>query len=275
MKTGILKNILCISCIAALGLGCNSSSDDDSARNVSGVWRGALTKTNDTCSSGSAAVLNFTHNVNQNEDAVTLTQDSLTYLGNFVGEDGFSVDNNSSTSGGCTDSNRIAYDAIADDDDEAAEVDLTITRVCGSVTCEIKYTGTGARAVSPAPTATPIPGATATPVGTPAATAGCSAINPRTVAGTFGGNGGCGISDVAYRFEEQGTEDVVILEPFGANGATSFVVSSSNASAGSSRRSDLSIKGEAGYLCTLACSAPSTFTVSCTKEGSASCVEKF
>lgn len=287
MKIRSVTKLLCISGLTILCIGCGGDSSDDGggSRNVSGTWSGAITKVSDTCSSTTPSIVNFSHSINQNEDAVTLVANgSLTYLGNLVGSNGLSVDATTSTASGCQDENRIEYDSVDEDNDTTAHIDLRIKRTCGSTVCEIAYTGTGTRAGAvPVPTATAVPGTTPTvtptvvpgTTATPIANAGCAAINPRTVAGTFSGDGGCGISSAAYRFEQQGAEGVAILEPFGANGATSFVVSTANASAATSRRSDLTILSQPGYICTLACSAPSTFTVNCTKEGATSCVEKF
>ncbi len=276
----IISTLFLSASAAAYIMGCGGSNGDgDSFRNVSGTWSGALTKVSDTCAPAGPAVINFSHVVNQNEEAVTLIASGVTYLGNLVGNDGLSVDGSTSTVKNCQDSNRIEYDSVADDDDTTANIDLRVTRTCGANQCVIAYTGTASRTGIPSgnPTVTPAAGSTATPTptgGTQTA-GGCGAINPRTVAGTFAGDGGCGISSAGYRYEQQTTENVVILEPFGSNGATTFVVSPANTSSATTRRTDLTILSQPGYVCSMACSAPSTFTVSCTKEGGTSCIEKF
>lgn len=266
-----MKRSLLVTSIFALGLltACGGDGGDDDDRNVSGTWSGAATKVTDTCSGNSPQTINFSHTVTQNGEAVTvLDQNSIRYLGNTLSDDGFSADATvNTTTGGatCTDKRQVEYDSIADDDDETASIDVRIDRTCGTTKCEISYTGTATRRVA---TGTPTP----QPTGTPGVIAGgCAAINPRPAAGTYSGNGGCGISDVKYTVNGQ----TVVLEPFGANAATSFTINSTNTSAATSARSDLTIAGVTGYTCSLACSAPSTFTVSCFKEGGTTCTEKF
>ncbi len=248
--------------------------DGDDATNISGVWSGALTKISDGCVANSPQTITVRHTVSQNEDAVILGAESgFQFVGNTVGENGFSVDATHDTVGttSCADTSRIAYDSINDDTDPTADVDLSINRSCeGNATCQINYTGTvsrtGTNVTPPTPDASPTVGAGTTPIA-----GGCSAINPATAAGTFGGDGGCGISSVSYT-HQSGT---VILEPFGSNGATSFSVAATDPSSARSSRNDLTVKGEVGYNCSLACSPPSTFTVQCFKEGGTTCVEKF
>jgi hypothetical protein len=253
---------------------------------ASGVWSGALTRVTDTCSlSGDVQTLNFVHTVNQNSESVTLNESGgISYLGNIVGDNGFSVDGSRTlTVGGaqCTRTQQIEYDDIDSDSDTTASVDLRIIQQCpNGSTCQLNYTGTAARSPgssnggnpTPTPTASPQPGATP---GTVPVSGGCAAINENPAAGTYSGNGGCGISDAAYDITTQGGQTVVVLNPFGANGATSFVVNSVNSSTASSTRGDLTIKGITGYSCSLTCSAPSTFTVNCFQEGGTQCVEKF
>lgn len=258
---------------------CGGSSGDDDPRNVSGLWTGFFTKLEDTCP-GSAApqTVSFSHRVNQNNEAVTLLDsNSAEYLGNIVGGDGFSADNTSSASfsgAQCTLSNRIEYNEIADDDDPGATVEFGITRQCpNGTTCVTRYAGSATRAVA---AATAVPGATATVASstTPIA-GGCPAMNPNPAAGTYGGDGGCGISDARFSVTTQGASSVVLLNPFGANGATSFTIDSANPSSATSVRSDLTINGDDGYSCSMVCSPPGTFTISCFKEGGTTCTEKF
>lgn len=273
--TSSIALLLCSGC----GGGGNDGTTDDNDRNVSGVWSGAITKTGDSCSSGLPQVVNFRHAITQNGGAVELTdENAIQYLGNLVGEDGFSVDANQTvTANGrsCQDARRIEYDSVVDDDDTTADFDFTITRTCqGSAACTIAYTGTAARSAGDngGTSATPTPLGTITPT---TVSGGCADMNINTNTGTYSGDGGCGISDASLRKDVQGTESLIVLEPFGGNGATTFVINPSATSSATSRRSDLSINGTAGYTCSLVCSPPSTFTATCTKEGGTSCTEKF
>jgi hypothetical protein len=282
--------VLIFICIAAACGG--GSSEGERARNVSGNWSGALTKTSDNCTPQNPATLNFTHTVTQNEEAVTLVTNALfQYLGNIVGGNGFSVDGNRPVTIGntnCTEDSRIEYDEIADDDDAGASVELNSTFNCSNGTCQTQYTGTASRGVAttvstpgvftpgastPTPgarTPTAIPGATTVPVG-----GGCAAMNPNPAAGEYHGDGSCGISDSALRVVQQTNGSVVTLEPFGENGLATFAINPANSSAATSISTNLTIKGEAGFTCTLTCSPPGTFTAQCIKEGSTSCTEKF
>lgn len=255
------------------------SSDGSSPRNVSGQWTGAITKVSDTCTNG-AAQRNISHAVSQNQGAVELTDAlGIKYLGNVVGEDGFSVDGSDDISSNCSDNVRIEYNDVNEDDDSTASVNVKIVRTCPNTTntCQIEYTGTAARAGSPSPTVTPsgTPSGTVTPSTTPAPVAGgCAAMNPNPASGEYSGDGGCGISSAKLTVN-QGNPSSVILEPFGANGATSFTILQSGSSVANSSRNDLTILNTPGYSCTLTCSPPGTFNASCFKEGGTTCVEKF
>jgi len=268
MKTINLLPMLALSA-AALIAGCGgNSSDGNNTINVSGQWKGALTKVSDNCAGSTAPqTLGFTHAVNQNEEAVTLTDgNGITFLGNVVSDDGFSVDaTGAGAVGGMTCSvpqaNQLRYKDIANNSDQTAAVEITVT-CSGGVGCGIDYTGTASRAVG-AITTTP------TPSGSVAG--GCTAITEDTASGSYSGDGGCGLSEAVY----DANGSTVILEPFGANGATSFTIDDSNASSATSNVSDLTIMGETGYSCSITCSPPLTFTVSCFKEGGTTCAEKF
>lgn len=270
MKT--LNLLLASSMILLLSSCGGGGGDGDDARVVSGIWRGALTKISDNCSVSGPAAINVSHQVNQNEDAVTLLAESgVSFLGNTVGENGFSVDGSHSTIGqaNCSDQTRIEYDSINEDDDQTADVLITISRTCpGSVACTLQYSGTASRSANPTGTAVPTPNVT--PGTTPIA-GGCKAINTKPANDTFSGDGGCGISDAAFSIQGE----AVVLEPFGANGLTTFNIDTANTSLANSQRTDLTILNDSGYSCSVLCSAPSTFTVRCIKEGATSCTEKF
>ena len=270
-----------LSITLGLGLafgGCGGGNGSDSHnRTVEGTWTGALTKVEDTCP-GSAApqTINFSHAVQRNESAVTvIDQAGIDYLGNLVGDNGFSADANTTGSIGgaqCSVLSRLSYDGIDIDTDDTASLELTITRSCqGNSDCTIRYSGTASRT-------SPATGATSTPTGSPTVaptgtdlSGGCAAMNPNTEAGFYAGDGGCGLSEAVFRF----SGNSIVLEPFGSNGATSFVIDSANTSSATSANSDLTIQGSAGYSCSMVCSPPGTFTVSCFKEGGTQCTEKF
>lgn len=264
------KIITLLALCSCIGCGGGGGEGNNNSLNVSGLWTGAITKVSDTCTPASAQTINFSHRVAQNEDAVTLVNESsLEFIGNIVGEDGFSVDAASSAAVNpaiCQDHIRIKYNDINDDNDTTAHINITTTRSCSSVSCEIAYTGTASRVstVPNAPTPTPV-------VSTSNSGNGCFAINLKPAAGTYSGDGGCGLSQVQYSIQSNS----IILEPFGANGATSFTVSSANSSSAASQNTNLIILGENGYSCSLTCSPPLTFTVQCFREGGTTCTEKF
>lgn len=262
-------NLLVTSFALSLLYGCGGGGGDGrDATNVSGTWRGALTKVSDTCIAKSPSSITVSHQVSQNEDAVILTAESgVQFLGNTVGENGFSVDATHSTIGAasCSDQTQISYDSINDDADPTADIDLQINRNCQDASsCSIQYIGALTRSVNSTPTSTNTPTSTTS-------NGGCYQMNTKPAAGSFSGNGGCGISDAVFSIQG----DSVVLNPFGANQATSFSISSSNSSSASSQSTDLTIQGSSGYSCSMVCAPPSTFTVQCVKQGGATCVEKF
>ena len=285
MKTSTAIALFCSTVFAAL-IGCGSNGGNggdggDDFLEVFGIWIGALTKVQDNCPGSTAPqTLNFSHQVTQVEDAVTLLdQSGLEFLGNLVGADGFSVDAAGGgiiSAGQCTGTltNRIEYHDIHNDFDDVASVEIKVTCSTGGG-CEISYEGTASRVVddeTPNPTATPNPAPTASPTPVdPLAPGACSEMNPNPAAGTFSGDGGCGLSDTDFSI----TGSTIVLEPFGVNGASSFAVSAADPSVASSNNVDLTIKGEAGYSCSITCAPPATFFVSCFKEGGTTCTEQF
>lgn len=146
-----LKTLTLTTAISASFLACGGSGGDGrDARIVSGLWNGTLTKITDSCVAVNPASITISHSVTQNEDAVNLVAESgVTFLGNTVGEDGFSVRaTHSSTAGGlnCQDETQIEYDEIDTDTDTTADVDIDIQRSCpGQGTCSTSYTGTVVR----------------------------------------------------------------------------------------------------------------------------------
>lgn len=281
-KTFFTPIMLFLLFLSSCGGGGNDGGSDDNDRNVSGRWLGALTKIEDTCSNPSLQTINFNDNVAQNISAVRLLDiNGIEYIGNLVGDNGFSVDATQQIQiqgRACTNARRLEYDNIDNDDDLTSSVDFTIVQNCGSGECRVHYTGTGSRNLPSGnnTSLTPVAGtpiANSTPVGTQ--NQGCSALNPSPAAGTYSGDGGCGISDVTLRQTTSSGNASIILEPLGVNGSTSFAINSSSPSTASSNRNDLTIANETGYTCSLTCSPPATFTLLCTKEGATTCTEKF
>ncbi len=168
----LTKKLTTMALIVASASACGSGNGNDPSNSdltVGGVWKGALTRLQSTCpAAADAATVNFTHTVNQNEQAVILdTADGVRFLGNVVGGTGFSVD--ATVSGqlqgtSCTLVENIQYDRIGDNSDDTADVDFTITRQCSNGTsCNVSYTGAATRN-SNNPAVTPMPGGTTPPI---------------------------------------------------------------------------------------------------------------
>ncbi len=99
LYAGVTATTLTI-CAAGCGGG---SSDGSSPLFVAGNWTGTITKVSDTCS-GATASQNISHEVSQNEGAVVVTDgNNISYIGNVVGEDGFSADGSLGSASNCTD----------------------------------------------------------------------------------------------------------------------------------------------------------------------------
>lgn len=265
--------------VLAVGCGGDSSDDDidDNPNRLGGTWSGAMTRVSDTCNRAEFPnTFTFTNVVIQNESAIDLQDGTgIRYLGNAVGDNGFSVDASTSSAQQCNQARRIEYDRVDDNDDDTAETEFILTETCANgAACEVQYSGTASRTgggtATPAPTVAPgTPAPTATPGGT--ARTGCLAMNPNTAAGVYQGNGGCGFSETKFSFSGES----VVLNPLGSNGLTTFTVNAANTSSAASVRSDLIVQGDAGYGCSMVCSPPGTFTVTCNREGGTQCVEKF
>ena len=136
--------------ITVAAAACGTSGSD--TRDVSGTWTGTLNLDENTCNlPGLPATVAFTHNVDQNEDAVTLQDGATQYLGNTVCDDGFSVDAtglSDTLSDGtvCTFDSGIEYHDIDADSDNTADVVFTNTGPCtGSSSCTVRYTGGAVR----------------------------------------------------------------------------------------------------------------------------------
>lgn len=271
-KTKIFGGILLIG-LSACGGG--SSGGNES---VSGTWTGITSKLTDSCiiifTDDSETTLNgqtvtFNHNVNEIDGTVTVTDEKgISYIG-ANGASGFTVNGNKIVSKGgktCTNDEDITYAEIDSDSDNSASILLSINQKCdGNPACNVTYSGTASRITGNLDPLSP----------TIPLTGGCPEINQNPAAGTYSGSGECGISEVTYQLTSQGTDNLVVLNSFGANGSTSFTYNSANPNIATSNSNDLVIKGEAGYSCALTCSAPTTFTVNCFKEGGATCIEKF
>lgn len=286
---GTNMRLLACTGVIVLSAGCGGGGSDEDSENsarLSGTWSGAMTKVVDTCNRIEfPQTFTYTNVVSQNESAIELQDGTgLRYLGNTVGGSGFSVDTATTVTvsgSSCTQARRIEYEGVNDDDDNTAETEFKLSEVCeNNATCEVQYSGTASRTSggqpNPTPTsssATPAPG-TPAPTATPGGVArtGCLAMNPNTASGVYEGNGGCGFSEADFSFN--GTQSV-ILNPLGGNGLTTFNVDAANTSTASSVRTDLTVNGDVGYACSMVCSPPGTFTVTCNREGGTQCVEKF
>ncbi|MCB0319079.1 MAG: hypothetical protein KDD56_10005 [Bdellovibrionales bacterium] len=258
--------------IASLFVACGGGGSGSDARQVSGVWAGSLNLQSNTC--GTRAVTqtgSFTHTVNQNEDAVTLNDGNGTeFLGNTVGDNGFSVDaltiTDNNIGGGvtCDETQRLEYNGVETDTDSTADVTLTTKKECSDAfTCEAISIGNALKGSGSTGDAG------ATPTATPSETAstGCDDLLERE----FSGDSDCGIGQVTTSVNGS----TVVLTPLGANGATSFAIDSTDSTSATASNTDLQIMGENGYSCSIECTQQITFTLNCFKEGGSTCSERF
>ena len=131
-------------------IGCGGS---DNPVDVSGIWTGSVTEVQNNCTGLSeVTTVNFVHTVNQNGDAIDLTdQNNVQYIGNIVGDDGFSVDSDTSTAfdhQSCTLDSRYEYQNISSDSDDTATVTLELLITCPTgISCEVVYNGNASRNV--------------------------------------------------------------------------------------------------------------------------------
>jgi len=253
--------------ICLLAASCGDGGDDDEARFLAGIWTGAITLNENTCNlTTPSQTLSFTHNVAQNETAITLNDGSVTYLGNAVGENGFSVDANGLTFAGgpgnvCTFSTRIEYDQVNDDNDNSADVNITSTGPCTSnPSCQVRYIGTAVRGTNPGT------GVTTSTTTTLQAGGGCLGLQNKTYTGT----GLCGVTTTAL----SSSGNAVTLTGVGGQGAVGFAPTG-DPNVFSSTRNDLTVNGHTATACSITCEAPTTFTLNCTSADAATCSEKF
>ena len=278
-KIVLVAGIAAACLVAACGGGGGSNGED--VNDLGGIWQGALTLTKNECNLTLPSTINFTHQVGQNDTAIAVTdQDGVSYLGRTIGEDGFSVDAQLANSAGptpttsCNNSLRLVYNQIFQNSDDDAKIDQTLTQTCTTnTTCEVVYSGSGvrtSRGTTP-PVVTPVatPGVTPTP--NPNVRQDCEFVQERT----YAGDGDCGLTSLGVEVTGTGAGATITLEPLGVNGAASFTQDAGNPLGAHSVSSDLTIKGVAGYGCTLECSAPLEFDVVCVKEGATSCKETF
>ena len=257
--------------MSALLVACGGGNDGNDAPLVSGSWSGNLTLTSSTCNASKEVLSGaVTHTVNQNEDAVILV-DSLNnqYLGNTVGDNGFSVNavistdvpNDAGTQ--CDTSQMISYNGIESSSDPDASVRIETTESCDDQTqCQSISQGILSRTTStPPPAADPDP---------EVAFNGCGDVREIT----FTGDSGCGIQETELTFEMRPEANALVLEPFGGNGASSFIIGEDPFTA-TSVSTDLTILGESGYRCSVNCEGRLRFSLNCFKEGAPSCDEVF
>lgn len=262
-KTSIKIIAGCAFCVSGLLVtACGSSSNSDE-RNVAGVWRGEMIETRNTCDGARVITAGaFEHTVNQNEDAVAMQNSAgRQFQGEVEGDDGFIVDGSFQETfddGTICDANKlIEYDGIDSDSDTTADITVRTVFTCpNNFSCEIISEAAASRQVAAQPTPTPERG-----------DADCRELRERT----FTGDSGCGISEVNVI---QSSENTVVLDPLGANGASSFSVNSDPETA-SSTSTDLQVMGAGGYSCSIACPSDITFTLTCFQEGGETCEERF
>lgn len=155
MKYTYAASILFIAgllCSCGDGEWCCEDYDDDMYEvYMGGLWRGSLSMVKNDCALPLARNYIFTHLVSQNYTSLELKDENDRYfVGQTVGEDGFSVDSPGpeiNVGGrGCTVTYRYRYDSINDDDDPTAQVRFLIIGHCsGGRECESEYSGDGAR----------------------------------------------------------------------------------------------------------------------------------
>ncbi len=253
--------------------------DGDDARNVSDRWSGSLIQQSNTCGARSvdspkivAASGNFTHNVNQNEDAVDLNDGNGTsFLGNVVSDDGFSVDavtrqdNSFDINVTCDESQRISYDDINEDSDTTANVTVTTSKECSDgVRCQVVSIGVATRnnvANSPNDDTDGNDDDSAND------RTNCNDLAERE----YRGDSGCNIGQITTSTNG----NIILLNPLGANGATSFTIDATDSTEATAANMDLQILGETGYSCSINCLGQLTFTLDCVQEGGTVCSEKF
>lgn len=150
------SHLLLLLCLLVAISGCGGGGDDydddyyddEDYVDVTGVWRGSVTLASDGCALNPSPVsFEFMHGVFQDLSSVYFTdEEGVHYDGEFVGDNGFSVDSGGWIDGSCSYFQRYRYESINHDDDRTADVRFMIIGECaGGYTCETSYSGSAMR----------------------------------------------------------------------------------------------------------------------------------
>ena len=143
--------VLLLFLVSLLAVGCGGNSGDD--LNVTGVWRGPLLLAENTCTGTTPpATMDAVHGVIiRGEEVVLDDENGVRYVGNAVGNDGFSVDAVGSNfdltgdGGRCDFTLRIEYHEIDGDNDPTARVEQFFQGTCDNADCTVRYEGATVR----------------------------------------------------------------------------------------------------------------------------------
>ncbi|MBX7138114.1 MAG: hypothetical protein K1X83_09030 [Oligoflexia bacterium] len=144
-----VMGLLALAFLAGCGDG-NSNDGRSDEKLMSGIWVGSVAKESDTCGTNLPGSFTFTHTVNQNGEAIVLTdQNGVQYLGNLVGTDGFSVDvagSGTFLNQPCPATQRFEYSDVDDDDDRTGTVNFRVIPQCpNQVDCVVSFLGAASR----------------------------------------------------------------------------------------------------------------------------------
>lgn len=141
--------------VPVLLTGCGDGDNADPLNNVyvGGLWRGRLALTSNTCQLTLSSDFNVAHSVSQSLNSIELRDDQdRLFVGNIIGEDGFSVDSfgpsGERTADGrtCSLTYRFRYDSINSNDDRTAQIRYIILGQCSDGSeCQSEYAGDGIR----------------------------------------------------------------------------------------------------------------------------------
>lgn len=277
------RGALAVMLLGALAA-CGDDDGDDAF--VSGTWRGTATLVQNTCENVTPdPSLTFAHVVNQNEESVIMQEGSVQYVGNVVGDNGFSVDaagiqTVGSGGEGCGFSQRVEYDGIDDDADSiddvgedsdeddnpnTADVRITAMGTCpGASSCEVVYEGRATRDQLLQGVSSSDSSGSSSSI---ADRGDCLELDSRS----FSGDGGCGIGTTTLT-ESNG---VLTLNPVASNGSVNFTPSVADSTQAGSADSNLNLVGGSGFSCTMECRPPNTFDLVCVDDNGGSCTERF
>jgi acyl-CoA thioester hydrolase len=147
--------VMCALLISSLLTACGGGGDSDSVGYlyVGGLWRGGLVLTENTCQLDLAPSYTFANSVSQSFNSIELRDgENRLFVGDLVGDDGFSVDALGPSSQRlrdgrlCSLTYRYRYDSINDDGDRTAQVRYLVVGECSDGSeCQSEYAGDGLR----------------------------------------------------------------------------------------------------------------------------------